>query len=356
MAVPSNEEFIKAINLCAEYDAIELAEQFWESSSISAPYSEILTETYFRMSDQGLSKQTIFKQRLNDLLNHGKCKLEPTFQDAKDFVNTEDELLQQKWASITKTPAVIWLFNQPSTSRALKSAFGKSTMSDEEITGRKINLLLRPSINSSQEKIQGGLEQKDFEDRLKRSIKRNRGTFFADLLEALRIYFYQNINDYNEAYRQEKIVSIELKNNISSLLNLIKSQQSFEIHNKSHNKLERLLERTSLEIEDLIETSGRKFRPLERGGETAKERLLVFNLWKAFQKEFKYKRVQSSKSTAINHFLSLEGIANPIEQRAIEKAIQGWRGKLEDLKESETLNIESRVRRQEQRKLLRIYM
>lgn len=356
MAVPSNEEFIKSINLFFEYDALELAEHFWDLSSISGSTSEMLAKIYSKMSEQGYSREIIFKKRLDDLLTYGKFNLKPTYQNAKDFVITEDELLQQKWNSITKSPAVVWLLNQPSTSRALKSAFGKSSLSDEEITHRKVNFLLRPSINSRQEKSLDGLEQKDFEGRLVRSIRRKRGTFFADLLGSLRIYFYQDINGYNESYRQEKMVCIELKNNISSLLDLIKAQQSFEIHNNAYNKLERLLERTNFEIEDLIEAADSKFRPLERGGQTAKERLLVFNLWMTFQKEFKYRGVQSSKSTAINHFLSLEGIANPIEQRAIEKAIQGWRGKLKELRESETTNLETRLRRQEQRKLLRVYM
>ena len=276
-------------------------------------------------------------------------------------------ILDNKWKQVQQSPAFIWVVEQSAFGRAYKSAFksefGKDSelISNEEVIAertafwlKKYDVVTRDEYVREKSSLSGKcrisdleidntLDERNSEDvrleRFKRSIKRSlgrtRGRWWADLLTSLYQYYYGDIYDGD---RKTSKVQKDLANDVlisaQKLLEHFNSgvSASISIDQRASVQLPKNLTRLNMELEDFIDESGNEFKPIKRIDSTAKERLFIYNLWEMFQRQRGWKKKPLSKATAINHLLSLEGINTPIEQRAIEKLIQGWNKEKRDLR------------------------
>ena len=145
-------------------------------------------------------------------------------------------------------------------------------------------------------------------------------------VSALNIYYFSDIDTYLVHQREQDNIAKKAKEAIDCYLDIVNIPSTFNLHDKGNGSLFRALTKASLAIEDILEASSFEPKPIQRGGLTARERLLVFNLWKTYRRySIHLGKRGISHASSITHLLSLEGIANPIEKRTIEKLIQGWR-------------------------------
>ena len=173
----------------------------------------------------------------------------------------------------------------------------------------------------------------------------------------MSIYYFNDIDTYLENQKEQDKIAKKAKEAIDKYLDVIQTPSSFNLHDRVNEPLFRALTRASLEIEDILEESGFEFKPLQRGGFTARERLLVFNLWKSFQRVLALSGLKrTSNASSITHLLSLEGIDNPIEKRTIEKLIQGWKRQQYKQREmAQETPIEKQILRNEIKKRYRVF-
>lgn len=328
MSVPSKQDFEDCIKLLSNFNLRELKSEFTRDIGI------------------------------DDILD-----INPTYDEVKQYVLRERDLVDKKWEEITSSNLMIWLLEQPSFKRAYRSAFGRiKDEQPEKVIEQRIDYFLKiynynhnkadliKNKHAYRELFSNGklIDKKadayiearntvaskhnSFISGVKRAMNRARGDFWSDLVTALKIYYYSDIELFNASTKEKINQALKTKREITKLLMYLSNPSDFYVRDNFEDKKQwKICNRAVLELEDLIDSHGNSFQPLERSGRTARERLLVFNLWETFQRQFAYSKKRTSKATAINHILSLEGIENAIEQRTIEKLIQGWKEKRRNL-------------------------
>jgi hypothetical protein len=156
------------------------------------------------------------------------------------------------------------------------------------------------------------------------------------LIEALLVYYYggsaESIIQYQkekkELLQKAKDLMQELQVHFDSPLRLEVKSTYPSFARMSIDRTPHMIYKFADHVDKIVYACERQGSPIKRNDDTAKERLLVFNLYTALQNTPVFRG--SSKSAAINHFLSIEGINNSIGQRGVEKLIQGWRKELKE--------------------------
>jgi hypothetical protein len=352
MAVPTEQQFNKCLDLLDRYDLVELAESYWKEPDWTGGLRLI------ERKREGFNEGSA-RDRCKNLLSMGQTTIKPDQNEIKAFVTECVALTNKKTDEIYECEAIKWLNSQVGYKMARKSLFGESynkPIYDSELVDRVTsNIINSIDIDAPEE-----IKQKRLNRRLQRMIEGNHGIFLSSILKAFKIYFYSDINVYMEKRKQSGGLAEKAKQNIDSLIEIETTLEEYQgrkiEENHDNYRVIRLLKRASLELEDISKDFDMRLKLIEKGNKTAKERLLVFNLWSAFRKYFAYEQKSSTKATAISHLLYIEDIENPITQRAVEKMIQGWRSKSKKIatKKKEDANLISE--RIKLKKRFRVFM
>jgi len=325
MAVPSKGEFEEVLEL---FDSFDSSEMLMED------------ETILRFTDGS---------RLD--------KVQPSYDDVYPIISQHQKVITKKNAEINRSACMKWLVDQNCFHRAYKSAFGELAEPDltTDITElATLSLLKRHEVISKDEyikslssfshvKIQDYTDdeiadmfesQNDevrrlnrFHNALHRKLRYKFGEWHKGLFNSLYTYHYEDMeeSDLKIHNSQKNAANITLESSEALLGLLNDDTRNTNNHPLSDTgKLIRVLTRLNLELEDFIAATDIRPKPIKKLGETARERLLVLNLWKEFKKWPRSDGRGSTRATAINHLLSLEGINSPLEQRTIERLIKGW--------------------------------
>lgn len=350
--IPSEEEFNKSIELLKTFDAVELIEKYWELESLeTCSYEEKIKRTLIEKPHYSDSP---IRGLYYDYIHYGEFKIRLVREDVESFLNDYYELFTRKYNKIHETPALIWLTSQPAYKAAEKNIFGPPHTPKDHAYFFELTLSKLLKCES----------EKRLESLVRHFIDKTHGRFYHVLLLHLKNYFYSDFEQYLTALKKREIIAKKAKKYIDELVKIESlvaelegTSKEFHISLKhpTHNKINRLLVRAGLEIEDM--TLLPRLKPVRKGDATARERLLIFNLWKSF-KPFKQSAISSGKRnyvTAISHLMYLDGIDNPIGQRAIEKLIQGWKSRRSDLQNSD-LSKELWDERQKLKKKYRVHI
>jgi hypothetical protein len=302
MAIPTKEEFDDAILLLASFDAKELVEKYWH---------------YERTGRESLSKFS--RDDFSSYINSGTFKLVHEYDEVKKFSEDVINLILEKRNKINKSPAISWLNSQPAFKAAQKSLnreklkYKSITFEDSKILAAKLPLCL------TEDRFKGKVES---------LIKHNLGFFHLIILKQLSTYFYSHHDRYFEALKKREVIAgkaAKLLNEFVDLESIIhETEMSLTPYQISQReKLLRLFKRASLEAEQISIID--VIKPAKKSGNTLKGRLLVFNLWNSFKKCSEIISFRRNYTTLITHLMYLEGIENPVGQRAVEQMVQDWR-------------------------------
>lgn len=314
--------------------------------------------------------------------------IKPIPDDVREMVNKVNQVLNRKYKELENLTVHKWLYQQEAFRRAEKAAAANISLEKRtDLTNKTTeNLYVESFLKAyqgmsfdeyidslrkydykdySDEELKNKFERINsekerfvrFEGVIKRYITSQRFEWLHHTVSALSIYYFNDIDTYLENQKEQDKIAKKAKEAIDKYLDVIQTPSSFNLHDRVNEPLFRALTRASLEIEDILEESGFEFKPLQRGGFTARERLLVFNLWKSFQRVLALSGLKrTSNASSITHLLSLEGIDNPIEKRTIEKLIQGWKRQQYKQREmAQETPIEKQILRNEIKKRYRVF-
>ncbi len=316
MAIPSKEDFDDCLKCLSEFHADELKSKYTRQITI---------------------------------LTDPELTITPTIESVSEFLESLKEILDRKVSAVISTKVYKWLNDQEAYKRAFKSAFRlnvKETSSSDDnmvqhylryfetITEEQAAAILNfgPSPKTSEIEVQKyqskfneeSTRLKRFHREIKASMDFQHGKLLYDIIHSLKIYYYYDVEKYINFKKEQLNLAKDTKKSIDKLLLKFNTDSEYEIYLNNKSSWFKSLKRSSIEIEEMLIFSKTNLTPIERKGPSQAERLLVYNLWRAFKKEFEKSQNNSSKSTSISHFLSLEGISNPIELGAIEKLIKKW--------------------------------
>ncbi|WP_417499586.1 hypothetical protein [Methylophaga sp.] len=325
MTIPSEIEFDEALRSLENSTAIELIEKYWKLPDKDMTPSSI---TELRESlEEKITRNGLTRQTYREYLSYATFKLTQEKEQLMELIQTHDENLINKSKKVLKQPAIDWLMSQPAYKAAMKSISGKLVdVGSEKHINNRLNDLLQAKDNRTLESI------------VLRLLETQIGTFEYGLLSKLKIYFYSDFESYLDALKKREKIARKTKKNLDELLKIEKvlfELQSIDTRVDSRffkvgqtNKIKNLLERVSLELEDIANQTVPRLKPIKKGDLTSKERLLIYNLWITLKQSFGSKK---NFVNTISHLMYLEGIDNPIGQRALEKLIQGWNGRRQEI-------------------------
>lgn len=345
MTIPSEDEFGESIGLLETLDAIELVEKYWVLPALDTSSSEQVRKRS-RMEEL-IKNQAPFRKYHWEYSIYGQFNLEIRRADIEQFLRDKEDLLSEKTNKLCETPAFNWLASQPAFRASSKSIFRTPRNGNDDFEQRferqVSELLSSKSIEALQRKVRDIIERKY-------------GEFHLTLLSELKSYFYSDHEEYFAALKKREVVAKKAKKVIDELVDIETAISELEASSSyissKQEKIQRLLKRTSLEIEDMTIIPRKK--PVIKSDLTAKERLLVFNLWTSLRSNLRG-RARSNFVTAISHLMYLEGIENPIGQRAIEKLIQGWKSKHKNFQDN-SLDSEQWEERQQLKRKYPVYL
>jgi hypothetical protein len=79
------------------------------------------------------------------------------------------------------------------------------------------------------------------------------------------------------------------------------------------------LDRLRKELEVFLAESEQSKPPVKRMDNTARERVLAYDIWRTFRRVFR-----SNKSKAIYYLLNFDGVQNPPDSRNLERWVADW--------------------------------
>lgn len=343
MAIPKKEDFQSCLELLEEFNGIDLMENYFDLSLVPPSDVYALDVKDLLSVERGKPKiaaafQTLLSHRPDTFL------IKPTHESVGEYIDSLNKLREEKWTKIKSEKVIRWLDSQPVWKRICEKAFPekKVTESKWDIKDRYINYFLKgyeadkngAMPDSHHDLFDWYSERfwwrKKFREQLLDDMTRNWDQWLYDVIRALAIYHYTDIEVYLVNMRNKYKLAEKAKKELDIYINAEEIEKDFLLYSSDDITMHRVISQASQKLEDSVMLAEYVFKPIERGGETAKEGVLIYNIWSAFQKELGTH--SSSKSTVITHFLSLEGVENPIEQRAIEHRIKGWKDKKKDIK------------------------
>lgn len=265
---------------------------------------------------------SVAKWELSDDLQDKIRTIEPTFDCVKSVL-LEIQQAQIKHRDTAYAHDVMTWFNkQPSVIRAMAVLRSGKKASLEVHFGEDLNVRAQWYV------VDAAKRDKDSWRSTLQSVSENTPLWEkGGLINALYNYLYSD--------RWQQVVQIgrDAQKTIERALEAIQTLENL------HQKLELLDEffrgnnRLVLGIRpgktDRINSnlkSGGFVFPAIREDETARERVLVYDLSQMFHDNYR-----SYKQTAIFHLLMTEGVEHPLDQRTIERMVEQWRNKTKEL-------------------------
>jgi hypothetical protein len=241
------------------------------------------------------------------------------------FVEAINAYLTKQALVLATMPAINWLRSQYSFKLATKSVLKRNLNLETIFDDYKSHAL---------KKLTSGFDQNIYDDkekfnrlnsRAKSLVSKNYGGYLKGVISAFHRYFYTEIDSFRENIQSAKIQAEKAKSHIDTLIDIEETLSIFpelnrNLGNMNYEKIIRLLKRTSLELGYISNGDNNSYTPIQKHDERAKERMLIFCLWRHFRK---YKN--SSNTTAISNMLTIEGVENQITQRAIDNLISKWK-------------------------------
>lgn len=284
-------------------------------------------------------------------MNSNSENIELNFESIRDYYLEILDLIHDKRMVLNQTPVKKWLERQSSYTRGMESAFGKEMVSrtyekwrliNTDIAITQANFLLNlyrdysedEFLNSQlmgKEVLKGeyltdeGVLVSNVEEynRSRSDAFRYRlfndssvlyGRWLNNFIVALRTYFYGESDLITRSGEAESLEQLK------GLLNAVENLQDHLPHYMEMSTLYIHLSQYQANVAKEIEIKSAVTSPIKQNNETVKERALVYELWRAFEKQG-----LGSKVTAITHFLTLEGVSNSLDRRTIERNISRWK-------------------------------
>lgn len=307
MAVPSKEEFDVFIEANDSINAIELHEEALE----------------------------IFQRNDSDNFDF--------YEESYKIITKKNEIVNSKFSRLSSTKVYKWLYAQRPFIVAKEATLKKcsaptrenSRIKDAKSLQRAFELGLNEYINlCMKSEHYSEVYGEEYSESLPYDFKKtlntllhvgDRKSWHGGVAIALSAYFYgepensiATRSELTETLTKSALKSLaELNAHIATLS--LGEKVGLNIHCASGEEFVPALN----EIKRLQKLNKTIVKPIKRHDKTAKERLLIFNLWKGAPSKEGYSL--GCKASAITQLLYLEGINNSIEQRAIERLIQGWK-------------------------------
>jgi len=299
MGIPSDDDFNRAIEALDSFDA---------HGSLKELY--ILNETE--------------SEEIDYRLKHGDIQFSPTIENIEKFADAVFQVINQKAVQIKTMPAVSWLRKQYSYSLATKNVLGYTPNFDTFSNDYREYIVDKLSEGLKEHGYEGDNHSK-FQSKISFYVNMRHGDYLKGVLSAFQRYFYTEIDSYRENIQSAKTQAEKAKSHIDTLIDIEETLSIFpelnrNLGNMNYEKIIRLLKRTSLELGYISNGDNNSYNPIQKHDERAKERMLIFCLWRHFRK---YKN--SSNTTAISNMLTIEGVENQITQRAIDNLISKWK-------------------------------